>query len=97
MKKLLICVLALVMIVGACSFGVLAANRYGDIYKDNTINEKDAVKLAQYLAKWNGIVLGTTNNSVSSDAPTTEETEPPVVVVPPVETEDDGWGDIVRP
>ena len=50
MKKVVSICLAVVMLLSALVVSAFAL--YGDIYNDNAINAKDAVKLAQYLAAW---------------------------------------------
>lgn len=50
MKKIVSVCLAVVMLLSALAVSAFAL--YGDIYKDNEINGKDAVKLAQKLAGW---------------------------------------------
>lgn len=53
MKKLFAFALAAVMLFSACAVFAYAANIYGDIYTDGVVDSKDAIKLAQYFAKWN--------------------------------------------
>ena len=50
MKKIVSICLAVAMLISALVVSAFAL--YGDIFKDNTVNSLDAVKLAQYLAKW---------------------------------------------
>ena len=50
MKKIVSICLAVIMLISALVVSAFAI--YGDIFKDNTVNSLDAVKLAQYLAKW---------------------------------------------
>lgn len=51
MKKIVSICLAVAMLLSVLAVSAFAL--YGDIYKDNEINGKDAVKLAQFLANWN--------------------------------------------
>lgn len=50
MKRVLSVCLAVAMLLSALAVSAFAL--YGDIFKDNEINGKDAVKLAQKLANW---------------------------------------------
>ena len=50
MKKIVSICLAVAMLLSALVVSAFAL--YGDIYKDDAINGKDAVKLAQKLAGW---------------------------------------------
>ena len=50
MKKIVSICLAVAMLLSALVVSAFAL--YGDIFKDNEINGKDAVKLAQRLANW---------------------------------------------
>lgn len=52
MKKFFALFLACVMLICALTTSVFAANKWGDIYTDQQVDSKDAVKLAQYLAQW---------------------------------------------
>ena len=50
MKKIIsICVVSAMLL---SAFVITAFAIYGDIYNDNTVDGKDAVKLAQHLANW---------------------------------------------
>ncbi len=55
MKKILAFICA-VIIMATSLISVCAAILFGDVYRDNKINTKDAVKLAQHIAGW-GIQL----------------------------------------
>ncbi|MBE6631498.1 MAG: hypothetical protein E7623_02230 [Ruminococcaceae bacterium] len=58
MKKILALVVSAVMLLSVFAMSVCAANIYGDIFTDGRVDSKDAIKLAQYFAKWNVKMTG---------------------------------------
>ncbi|MGN1047373.1 MAG: dockerin type I domain-containing protein [Eubacteriales bacterium] len=52
MKKVLPVLLTVLLLLGASTAAIFAANKWGDIYSDGKVDIMDSVKLAQYLAGW---------------------------------------------
>ena len=63
MKKIIALAMIVVMLFSVCVYSVCAANAYGDINSDGSINAGDIVRLAQHIARWN---INLTNDELNA-------------------------------